>query len=141
RSVAYSVESLTRWLERYGTDDTVLVFLGDHQPIARVSGSDASRDVPVSVVAKDPEVPEKISGWNWTEGLTPAKAAPVWRTDVIRPRPGRDPAATRSRSCRDPAVTSDDTPCQTRADAPVRCTEPPVPRAFLLLACRATQRN
>jgi hypothetical protein len=86
RSVAYSVESLTRWLERYGTDDTVLVFLGDHQPIARVSGSDASRDVPVSVVAKDPEVLEKISGWNWTEGLTPAKDAPVWRMDAFRDR-------------------------------------------------------
>ncbi|MGW7220712.1 CDP-alcohol phosphatidyltransferase [Streptomyces sp. NPDC054826] len=86
RSVAYSVESLTRWLELYGTDDTVLVFLGDHQPIARVSGSDASRDVPVSVVAKDPEVLEKISGWNWTEGLTPAKDAPVWRMDAFRDR-------------------------------------------------------
>ncbi|WP_432054460.1 CDP-alcohol phosphatidyltransferase [Streptomyces sp. bgisy022] len=86
RSVSYSVESLTRWLERYGTDDTVLVFLGDHQPIARVSGSGASRDVPVSVVAKDPEVLEKISGWNWTEGLTPAEDAPVWRMDAFRDR-------------------------------------------------------
>ncbi|MEU3945314.1 CDP-alcohol phosphatidyltransferase [Streptomyces sp. NPDC029526] len=86
RSVSYSVESLTRWLERYGTDDTVLVFLGDHQPIARVSGSGASRDVPVSVVAKDPEVLEKIADWNWTEGLTPAKDAPVWRMDAFRDR-------------------------------------------------------
>jgi hypothetical protein len=86
RSIEYSVTALTQWLERYGTDDTVLVFLGDHQPIARVSGDDASRDVPVSVVARDPEVLEKIDAWNWTEGLRPAKDAPVWRMSSFRDR-------------------------------------------------------
>ncbi|MFI9818954.1 CDP-alcohol phosphatidyltransferase [Streptomyces sp. NPDC052013] len=86
RSISYSVTSLTQWLERYGTDDTVLVFLGDHQPIARVSGANASRDVPVSVVARDPKVLEKIDGWNWTEGLRPAKNAPVWRMSDFRDR-------------------------------------------------------
>ncbi|MEG8275543.1 CDP-alcohol phosphatidyltransferase [Streptomyces sp. AHA2] len=86
RSIQYSVTSLTQWLERYGTADTVLVFLGDHQPIARVSGPRASRDVPVSIVAKDPEVLERIGGWNWTEGLKPAPDAPVWRMDSFRDR-------------------------------------------------------
>ncbi|MFI8187611.1 CDP-alcohol phosphatidyltransferase [Streptomyces sp. NPDC085946] len=86
RSVAYSVTSLTQWLERYGTDDTVLVFLGDHQPIARVSGTGASRDVPVSIVAKDPEVLDAIDGWRWTEGLEPAADAPVWRMSAFRDR-------------------------------------------------------
>ncbi|MBT3151231.1 CDP-alcohol phosphatidyltransferase [Streptomyces sp. CHD11] len=86
KSVQYSVDALTQWLERYGTDDTVLVFLGDHQPIARVSGHGANRDVPVTVVAKDPEVLEKIEDWNWTEGLRPAKDAPVWRMDAFRDR-------------------------------------------------------
>ncbi|MEV2212465.1 CDP-alcohol phosphatidyltransferase [Streptomyces sp. NPDC050997] len=86
KSIQYSVTSLTQWLERYGTDDTVLVFLGDHQPIARVSGSHASRDVPVSIVAKDPKVLDKIAGWNWTEGLKPAKNAPVWKMSSFRDR-------------------------------------------------------
>lgn len=86
RSIRYSVTSLTQWLERYGTDDTVLVFLGDHQPIARVSGHGASRDVPVTIVAKDPEVLGKIDGWNWTEGLRPAEDAPVWRMSSFRDR-------------------------------------------------------
>ncbi|MFC8006519.1 CDP-alcohol phosphatidyltransferase [Streptomyces olivaceus] len=84
KSVQYSVTSLTQWLERYGTDDTVLVFLGDHQPIARVSGDKASRDVPVSVVAKDPKVLDAIDDWNWTEGLKPAHDAPVWRMSSFR---------------------------------------------------------
>ncbi|WP_395571492.1 CDP-alcohol phosphatidyltransferase [Streptomyces sp. BK79] len=86
RSVEYSLTSLTQWLERYGTDDTVLVFLGDHQPLARVSGAGASRDVPVSVVAKDPEVLDAIDDWDWTEGLKPAQDAPVWRMDAFRDR-------------------------------------------------------
>ncbi|CAL9578813.1 hypothetical protein SUDANB145_04981 [Streptomyces sp. enrichment culture] len=86
RSIQYSVTSLTQWLERYGTDDTVLVFLGDHQPIARVSGDHSGRDVPVSIVAKDPEVLDAIDGWNWTEGLKPAHDAPVWRMSAFRDR-------------------------------------------------------
>ncbi|MFH9813850.1 CDP-alcohol phosphatidyltransferase [Streptomyces sp. NPDC017230] len=86
RSVEYSLTSLTQWLERYGTDDTVLVFLGDHQPLARVSGDRASRDVPVSVVARDPEVLAAIDDWNWTEGLEPAQDAPVWKMSSFRDR-------------------------------------------------------
>ncbi|MEV7994792.1 CDP-alcohol phosphatidyltransferase [Streptomyces sp. NPDC086077] len=86
KSVQYSVTSLTQWLERYGTKDTVLVFLGDHQPIARVSGHRASRDVPVSIVAKDPEVLDRIAGWGWTDGLRPAQDAPVWKMSDFRDR-------------------------------------------------------
>ncbi|MGC9538444.1 CDP-alcohol phosphatidyltransferase [Streptomyces sp. UG1] len=86
KSISYSVTSLTQWLERYGTDDTVLVFLGDHQPMARVSGTKASRDVPISIVAKDPKVLDKIADWNWTDGLQPASEAPVWKMSSFRDR-------------------------------------------------------
>ncbi|MEU0671516.1 CDP-alcohol phosphatidyltransferase [Streptomyces sp. NPDC006172] len=86
KSVEYSVTALTQWLERYGTDDTVLVFLGDHQPITRVSGNTSVRDVPVSIVAKDPKVLDKIAGWKWTDGLKPAPDAPVWKMNSFRDR-------------------------------------------------------
>ncbi|MFF5309727.1 sulfatase-like hydrolase/transferase [Streptomyces massasporeus] len=86
KSIQYSVTSLTQWLERYGTDDTVLVFLGDHQPIARVSGNGAGRDVPVSIVAKDPKVLDKVADWKWTEGLKPDRDAPVWKMSSFRDR-------------------------------------------------------
>ncbi|WP_420803452.1 CDP-alcohol phosphatidyltransferase [Streptomyces naphthomycinicus] len=86
KSVQYSVTALTQWLERYGSKDTVLVFLGDHQPIARVSGNHASRDVPVSVVAKDPKVLDRIADWGWTDGLRPAHDAPVWKMSSFRDR-------------------------------------------------------
>ncbi|WP_425580796.1 CDP-alcohol phosphatidyltransferase [Streptomyces thermospinosisporus] len=86
KSIRYSVTSLVQWLERYGTEDTVLVFLGDHQPRPRVSGLNASRDVPVTIVAKDPKVLESIEDWKWTEGLRPAKDAPVWKMSDFRDR-------------------------------------------------------
>ncbi|MDI9833099.1 sulfatase [Streptomyces sp. KAU_LT] len=86
RAIEYSVRSLTEWVERYGTDDTVLVFLGDHQPVPTVTGGSASRDVPVTIVAKDPKVLERIEGWNWTEGLKPADDAPTWGMDRFRDR-------------------------------------------------------
>ncbi|MFC4504848.1 MULTISPECIES: CDP-alcohol phosphatidyltransferase [Streptomyces] len=86
KSIQYSVTALTQWMERYASDDTVLVFLGDHQPIARVSGDNASRDVPISIVAKDPKVLDKIASWNWTDGLKPAHNAPVWKMSSFRDR-------------------------------------------------------
>ncbi|WP_232838522.1 sulfatase-like hydrolase/transferase [Streptomyces geranii] len=84
KSIQYSVTSLVDWLGRYGTDDTVLVFLGDHQPMSRVSGTNASRDVPVSIVAKDPKILDRITDWNWTDGLRPAHDAPVWKMSAFR---------------------------------------------------------
>jgi hypothetical protein len=62
------------------------VFLGDHQPVAKVSGDGANHQVPVSIVAKDPKVLEKIADWHFTEGLRPAKDAPVWRMSSFRDR-------------------------------------------------------
>jgi hypothetical protein len=86
KSIQYSVTALTQFLQRYGDDDTVLVFLGDHQPVAKVSGDGANHQVPVSIVAKDPKVLDRIAGWNYTDGLRPAKNAPVWRMSSFRDR-------------------------------------------------------
>ncbi|MEU9285854.1 sulfatase-like hydrolase/transferase [Streptomyces sp. NPDC048275] len=86
KSIQYSVTSLIDYLVKYGNDDTVLVFLGDHQPISRVSGNNASRDVPVSIVAKDPKVLDKIADWGWTDGLQPEHNAPVWKMSDFRDR-------------------------------------------------------
>jgi hypothetical protein len=86
KSIQYSVTALTQFLERYGDKNTVLVFLGDHQPVAKVSGDGANHQVPVSIVAKDPKVLDKIADWNYTDGLRPAKNAPVWRMSSFRDR-------------------------------------------------------
>jgi len=86
KAVQYSVDSLTQWMQRYGDDNTVLVFLGDHQPVPTVTKGDTSKDVPITIVAKDPKVLDRIADWNWTEGLKPADNAPEWSMDKFRDR-------------------------------------------------------
>jgi hypothetical protein len=85
-SIGYSVDTLVSWLETYGDDDLVVVFLGDHQPIPVVTGPDAGRDVPVTIVAKDPAVLDQIAGWGWRDGLDPGQDAPVWPMQDFRDR-------------------------------------------------------
>ncbi|MFI1950840.1 sulfatase [Streptomyces xinghaiensis] len=86
RAVEYSMDSLVSYLEEYGDEDTVLVVLGDHQPVPTVAGEGASRDVPISIVARDEAVLDRISDWEWDEGLKPGTDAPVWRMDTFRDR-------------------------------------------------------
>ena len=64
----------------------MLVFLGDHQPAPIVTGDNASRDVPITIVAKDQAVLDQIAGWGWTDGLKPDPKAPVWQMDEFRDR-------------------------------------------------------
>jgi hypothetical protein len=63
-----------------------MVFLGDHQPASVVVGQNASKDVPITIVAKDPKVLDRIAGWGWTDGLRPRPGAPVWPMDAFRDR-------------------------------------------------------
>jgi hypothetical protein len=54
RSVEYSLASVISYVETYGDDDLVMIFLGDHQPTPVITGEGASRDVPITVVTRDP---------------------------------------------------------------------------------------
>jgi hypothetical protein len=85
-SIAYSVDTLISYVQKYGDDNLVMVFLGDHQPASVVVGQNASKDVPISIVAKDPKVLDQIASWGWTDGLTPAPDAPVWPMNEFRDR-------------------------------------------------------
>lgn len=84
-SIQYSLNTLISYVQNYGDDDLVLVFLGDHQPNTSVTGSEgASRDVPITVVARDPAVLDRISNWGWQDGLRPNPDAPVWPMSAFR---------------------------------------------------------
>jgi hypothetical protein len=86
RSVVYCLNVLISFVERYGDDDLVLILLGDHQPSTVVSGHGGSHDVPITLIARDPTVMERISGWGWQEGMRPDSEAPVWPMDAFRDR-------------------------------------------------------
>ena len=85
-SVEYSWEALTSFLTTYNDPNLVLVVLGDHQPHTYVTGEHPGHDVPISVIAQDPAVMQRIAGWGWQDGLRPDPDATVWRMDTFRDR-------------------------------------------------------
>jgi hypothetical protein len=85
-SIEYSLNSLISYVETYGDDKLVLIFLGDHQPAPLVTGQDPNRDVPITIVAHDRKVLDQISGWGWQDGLRPGPKAPVWPMNAFRDR-------------------------------------------------------
>ncbi|GAA2148102.1 phosphoglycerol transferase MdoB-like AlkP superfamily enzyme [Humibacillus xanthopallidus] len=86
QTIAYSIDSVVSFLRHTHDDNLVVVMLGDHQPISLVSGDNASHDVPVAVIARDPSVLERIHSWGWQTGLRPGIGAPVWPMDRFRNR-------------------------------------------------------
>ena len=41
---------------------------------------------PVTVIANDPAVTDRIAEWGWQDSLKPTHDAPVWRMDSFRDR-------------------------------------------------------
>ncbi|WP_406070303.1 sulfatase-like hydrolase/transferase [Micromonospora sp. NBC_01638] len=85
-SIEYTLSTLISYVETYGDDDLVFIFLGDHQPATVVTGDNASHDVPITIITRDRAVLDRISGWGWQDGLKPGPQAPVFRMDTFRDR-------------------------------------------------------
>jgi hypothetical protein len=85
-SIEYTLSAFLSFVERYGRDDLVVVVLGDHQPNTTVAEHGASRDVPISILARDPAVLDEIAGWDWADGMRPGPTAPVAPMDEFRDR-------------------------------------------------------
>ncbi|WP_242530535.1 CDP-alcohol phosphatidyltransferase family protein [Nocardioides aromaticivorans] len=85
-SVRYTWRTLISFLTTYPDPDRVVIVVGDHQPHSFVTGRDAGRDVPISVIAQDPDVLRRIDGWGWQPGVLPGPDAPVARMDTMRDR-------------------------------------------------------
>lgn len=86
QSIEYTLGTLVSWLQVQPDPNLVLVVYGDHQPHGYVSGQHPGHDVPISVIARDPAVMDRIASWGWQDGLRPQPDAPVWRMDTFRDR-------------------------------------------------------
>jgi phosphatidylglycerophosphate synthase len=84
RSVVYALNTLTSFVQHYGKKNLVMIVLGDHQPLPIVSGTSSNHDVPISIIAHDPNVVRQIGGWGWNAGLKPNPNAPVWPMNAFR---------------------------------------------------------
>ena len=86
QSIQYSLTAMISFLQTFHDPNLVVVMLGDHQPATIVSGTGASHDVPITIIAHDPAVLSRINSWGWQDGLRPAANAPVWPMDAFRDR-------------------------------------------------------
>ena len=86
KSIAYELTTLESFALTYADERTVMIVLGDHQPMGFISGEDASRDVPMHIIARDPAVLARLDDWRFTAGMKPDGASPVWRMDSLRQR-------------------------------------------------------
>jgi phosphatidylglycerophosphate synthase len=86
QSIEYSLNTLISFVQHYADRNLVLIVLGDHQPWEIVSGKQPSHEVPISVIARDPAVLKRITGWGWNDGLRPRPRAPVWPMSAFRDR-------------------------------------------------------
>jgi len=86
QSIGYTLRTLVSFVQHYGDPNLVLVVLGDHQPWSIVSGLGPSHDVPISVIAHDPAVLNRIAGWGWNDGLRPDPQSPVRPMSAFRDR-------------------------------------------------------
>ncbi|RJF87602.1 sulfatase [Oleomonas cavernae] len=86
RSIEYSLSVLASYIATRGDKDLVVIALGDHEPIALVSGEGGGHQVPVHVIAGDPAVLARLEGWGFTPGMVPAADAPVWPMEALRGR-------------------------------------------------------
>ena len=85
-SIRYSMSTLISFVETFHDDNLVVIAVGDHQPAAVVSGPSASHDVPITIIARDPDVMNRIASWGWQPGMLPNSQAPVWPMDAFRDR-------------------------------------------------------
>ncbi len=86
KSIVYTLNSLTSFIQHYGKKNLVLIVLGDHQPKSPVTGEQAGHQVPISIIAHDPKVLKRIESWGWGPGLRPRPDAPAWPMSGFRNR-------------------------------------------------------
>jgi hypothetical protein len=84
KSIAYTMKAVTSWASTYGDSNLVMIFFGDHQPVSTVSGVGADHDIPITIVAKDKTVLNRIASWDWADGIKPAPNTPVWKMNQFR---------------------------------------------------------
>ena len=83
RSLDYSLQTMAEFAEFFLDERTLLVVLGDHQAAPWVTGA-TDPDVPVHVIARDPELLEPFFEWGFRPGAFPDPHASVRRMDEFR---------------------------------------------------------
>ena len=72
-SLRYTFRWLGGYLDHGAPEALVTVLIGDHQPWAVVSGTEATWDVPVHIISRDPALLARLEARGFVPGLVPPK--------------------------------------------------------------------
>ncbi len=75
RSIVYDFEVLERYIADYVKDDSLVIVIGDHQPVAEVNGHSESHGVPVHVISRDPALLAPFVARGYAAGMRPPRRA------------------------------------------------------------------
>jgi len=71
QSIIYDFELLRRYVTRFIDDGSLVIILGDHQPVAEVNGDSWEYGVPVHVLSKNPELVRPFITRGYQPGVRP----------------------------------------------------------------------
>jgi hypothetical protein len=71
-SVGYAVDVLASYAAEFVDDGSLVIALGDHQPAPLITGEEATRAVPVHVMATDPSLLDPFRAWGFVDGALPS---------------------------------------------------------------------
>jgi len=94
RSIVYDFAIIERYIRQFLTDDSLVIVLGDHQPVVEVSGNEAERAVPVHVFSRKKELVEAFIRRGYVAGMWPRGAAKPRGMETFLPDLLRDFSTT-----------------------------------------------
>jgi len=94
RSIAYDLKLLKEYLRDNVKDDSLVIILGDHQPVADVNGHSASRGVPVHVLSRRKAFVAPFYARGYRPGMRPGPDGPKAGLETLLPDFLRDFSST-----------------------------------------------
>ena len=84
KAMAYEFTTFAGYVRQHSRDNLVMILIGDHQPVAAVSGAGASYEVPIHVVARPGVMMDRLRAAGFLDGMEPRRPA-------LGPMPGLVP--------------------------------------------------
>lgn len=85
-SVDYTLQTLMSYVTTLVGDHTLLIIMGDHEPMSFIAGDGASHEVPAHIIARDPALLDALGEGKWTPGMEPDATSPSWPMNAVRER-------------------------------------------------------
>jgi hypothetical protein len=71
RSIIYDFEVLRQYITRWVTDDSLVILLGDHQPVSDLTNNSEIWGVPIHVLSRDKELLKPFEARGYIPGMRP----------------------------------------------------------------------